>query len=633
MTLQRFDFARRQPRRAPNARFDKSEERVKRLKLLAVVAVVWVLVVAGRLVSLQINQRGQWEKWATKQHETGLTIAAERGPIYDRDNRLLAVSVPAASLYLRPQVLLASLKHENSPKDLRSTILATLVRELGGTPKEYEKLFQSKSPFVWIRRQMPREAAERLVNFNLPGIGSVLETKRYYPYNHAASTVIGRVGLDGNGLSGLEKRFDRLLDKGAHKWSVARDALGNLIHEASDTGSFELPRGQTLQVTLDAEIQTILDDELEQGRARANAKAALGVMINARTGEILALGQSPMPNFNLPVEATGNALRNLVAETVLEPGSIMKPLVVAAALQRGTVRASDLINCENGRYRVGKHTVKDVHPSATISVSDVVVRSSNIGMTKIGFMMGKENLYQSLRLLGFGTASGLNLPGESSGIFRNVSNWATIDVATHSFGQGIAVTPLQVVRAVGSLINGGVMMPLRLVENSTPLTKPTRIFSESVAKQVSQMMVDVVEDEEHGTGSKARLEGVRIGGKTGTAQKARTGGKGYQSGAYTASFVGFIDAQELGVADPLVLLVMVDEPRTDTIYGGMLAAPVFQKITQRTLKYLTMQRTQPRGLESESVPSPVSPAAPGRSPIRPVRAAPDVVIASDGRNA
>jgi cell division protein FtsI (penicillin-binding protein 3) len=263
----------------------------------------------------------------------------------------------------------------------------------------------------------------------------------------------------------------------------------------------------------------------------------------------------------------------------------MKPIVAAAAMDAGVVTPSEMINCEKGRFRYSTHTVKDVHPSGTVSFYDVVVRSSNIGMTKVGLRLGPEKLYAYLKRFGFGTDTDLGLAGETPGILRNVSGWAKIDTATHSFGQGVAVTPLQVVRATAALANGGVLPQLSVVMDDHGPALGTRVVSEKAANAARDMMYGVVEDE-HGTGGKAKIEGLRVGGKTGTAQKANPKGRGYMAGTYVASFVGFVDGSPLGVPRNLTAMVIMDEPRAKSIYGGTLAAPVFKKVMERSFKFM-----------------------------------------------
>jgi cell division protein FtsI (penicillin-binding protein 3) len=524
-----------------------------------------------------------------RQHLSEVTVASERGPIFDRNDKLLAVSVPAGSVYVRPKQV------KN-----RSDTVARLADLLNVPASTIAAKLESTKPFVWIERQVPRPLADKVAALELPGVGIVVESKRFYPYNHAASTLIGRVGVDGVGLSGIEGAYDKKLQGEHRRLTFRRDAFGNFIDVSTD-GSAELPRGEPLRLTIDAELQTIVDEELLDGRERANAKHAMAVMLDAETGEIVALSQAPGVNFNTKSGGGKAGLKNLLLETVFEPGSIMKPIVAAAAIDAGVARPSDIIDCENGRLRFGPHTIKDVHPEGSISIHDIVVRSSNIGMTKIGVRLGESRLYQSLRNFGFGEASGLGLGGESAGILRPVSAWAKVDVATHSFGQGIAVTPLQMVRAVSALANGGRLPSLHILADDTDMTL-RRVISEAAAREAREMMYGVVEDE-HGTGSKALVRGVRIGGKTGTAQKARANGRGYEPGSYIASFVGFADGGAIGVNRILSLIVAVDEPRTTSIYGGTLAAPVFQRIMQRSLHVLsTRQDIRPAEPRRESRP-------------------------------
>ncbi len=549
-----------------------------RLGLLAFIALAWGALLVTRMYSLQVADFATWQDWALKQHFADVELASERGPIYDRNNRLLAVSVPAGSVYVRP----ALVRDKPSAAQLLSKVLGMDRKAVA------LKLNQDK-PFVWIKRQLPREQAERVEALNIQGVGYMLESRRFYPYNQAASTLIGKVGIDGHGLSGLEEQYERHLRGAEVTARFTRDALGKMIEAPADVPlNTELPRGSEMHLTIDANLQMIVDEELAAGKANANAKSAMAALVDATTGEVLAISQAPALNYNVSAIKSKAEMTNKIAETVFEPGSIMKPLVAAAALQEHVVTPNEIINCENGRYSFGKHIIKDVHPSASIPFRDVIVRSSNIGMTKVGARLGKEKLYQYLRAMGFGSATGVGLPGESGGILRPVENWAIVDVATHSFGQGVAVTPLQMLRAMSAIANGGYLPSLRVLQDQ-PVAPPQRIYSASVADKVKDMLYAVVEDE-HGTGGKALIEGIRVGGKTGTAQKANPNGRGYLPGAYMSSFIGFVDGTSLGVPQKLTLMVVIDEPNTTSIYGGTLAAPVFNRIMKRALNHLTTQR-------------------------------------------
>jgi cell division protein FtsI (penicillin-binding protein 3) len=528
------------------------------------------------MYSLQVSDVERWQDWALKQHVAEVEVASERGPVLDRNGKLLAVSVPAESVYVRPKQV--------REKQLVAEQLAAV---LDVKPSLVREKLNSKQPFVWLKRQVPRFQSSKVAELKIAGVGTVLESRRFYPYNSAASSLIGKVGIDGVGLSGIESLFEKRLHEDHVKTRAARDAFGNIIQVASEESGegFELPKGEALQLSIDADLQIIMDEELEAGRAFSNSKAAMAVMVDSETGEILALSQSPSHNFNNPSSDSKNALKNLLVEAVFEPGSVMKPIVAAAAIDAGVVSSREMVNCENGRYPFSTHTIKDVHPSGVVSFFDVVVRSSNIGMTKVGVRLGQEKLYSYLRTFGFGQSTDLGLAGESAGILRSVSGWSKVDVATHSFGQGVAVTPLQVVRAVSALANGGVLPKLSVVIDEAGVPKGRRVVSEKAAAAARDMMVGVVEDE-HGTGGKAKIEGLVVGGKTGTAQKASPTGRGYMPGTYVASFVGFVDGTALGVNRTFTTMVIMDEPRAKSIYGGTLAAPVFQRIMERSVKFI-----------------------------------------------
>ncbi len=551
----------------------------KKFRLWAILffILLWVSLLVFRLYTLQVSEFSQWRTSAIKQHVTTIELASERGPILDRNGKLMAVSVPAGSVYVRP----------GQVRD-KELAIDQVAQALQMSESAVRKKFESKSPFVWIKRQVPKVHAEQVEGLGIKGVGYLLESRRYYPYNRSASTLLGKVGIDGKGLSGIEAVYEKYLQGEATRAHVARDGFGKEIEiPVREVASRSLPKGEPLALTLDARLQHIVEEELEKGRANANAKRAMSVMLDAETGEVLALAQSPSINFNTERVRSREQLKNIVLETIFEPGSIMKPFVAAVALEQGAARATDVIDCEEGSFPVGKHTIHDVHPSGAISFHQVVVRSSNIGMTKVGMRLGKEPLHLGLRSFGFGQSTGLDLPGETGGILRKPDSWAKVDVATHSFGQGIAVTPLQVARGLSSIANGGYLPEVKIIQDGAA-PKLQRILSPETSRRVREMMYGVVEDE-HGTGSKAMISGVRIGGKTGTAQRVREDGRGYEPGSYTASFVGFVDGQGVTVNRKLSLVVVIDQPNTTSIYGGTLAAPVFRKIMHRTLHTLSTQ--------------------------------------------
>ncbi len=545
-----------------------------RLKLVSFLILLWTAFLVFRLLSLQVLNPEKWIEWANRQHTSKIQIAAQRGKILDRNGLELAVSVPASSIFVRP----AEFEH----KDL---IVKVLAEELRMEPELIAKKLESESPFIWIKRQIHRHIAEKILAYNLKGVGEIEEARRVYPFAQSASTLIGKVGIDGNGLSGLESIHERLLSPEKLEVSVYKDALGKKI--IAENFNHQQVVGENLQLTLDAEFQQFASKELEKVVIEHKAKRAIAVLLNAKSGEVIALGQAPSENFNLEKVSSREAFFNYALQGSYEPGSTMKPMVAAMALNLGAVTIDEIFNTENGRFRIGRRTVKDVHGSSQLSVRDIVVQSSNIGMSKIAFKMGKENLYKGLRDFGFGQSTKLGVPGEAAGILRHMDSWAEIDIATHSFGQGVAVTAMQLTRAFAALVNGGFLPNLTLIAN-IPITNK-QVLTPEVSTQMRDTLVAVVE-QPNGTGKNAKIPGLIVGGKTGTAQKAKTDGRGYASGAYIASFMGFADGQKIGIDENFVLLVMVDEPHGSSIYGGTVAAPVFRRIMKNVFYTLAMRK-------------------------------------------
>lgn len=558
-----------------------------RFVILMIFASFWCVGLATRLYLLQISASTSWRDWASRQHTANLETATPRGEILDRTGRPFAVSVPAGSLFAKPKQISDPVR-----------VARALAAEIGVSERSLLQTLREQKSFVWVGRQLPRATVDRVLTLGLPGIGSLNESKRVYPFKEAASSLIGKTSVDGAGLSGLELQFDKALRSRTDATSVRKDALGNMIDVSDVSMNPRLHESGALRLTLDAALQTIVDEELERGRWEAKAKGAIALLVDAKTGDVLALSQAPTININNAV-LDSKGLSNRAVEAVFEPGSMIKPLIAGLALDSGIASENELIDCENGRFTVGSKTIKDVHPSKVITLRDVIIRSSNIGIAKVGLRMGPDRLYEGLRMLGFGSDTRLGLPGESNGILRPVEKWARIDIATHSFGQGIAVTAPQLVRAMAAVVNGGMLPQLRVVQGNGE-DEGIRVFSQRTAASIAEMMQAVVDDE-HGTGGKAAISGVLIGGKTGTAQKAREDGRGYAEGKYVAGFAGFADGTSLGLNQKLALMVAVDEPG-GAIYGGVVAAPIFRRIMQRVLHYLTTDQHLSNSENSPLVP-------------------------------
>jgi len=580
------DFARRGEIVGTDQSLKKTRHR--RLSLLIFLAVAWSGLIVYRLSFLQISNPSKWQGAATKQHFKPFTVSEPRAPIVDREGRLLSVSVSAGSIFFRPK----GVSQDDYPRIAQSIGKVTSLREDDLIAK-----MKADKPFIWLARQIPRPQADAVKKLALPGVDSMMESRRYYPFGDAASSLIGKVGIDGAGLSGLEKVYDLILKGDEANSNFARDGIGNIIEATPAVNVDRLDEREpgSLELTIDAYLQQIVDEELEAGRLSASATRAMAVLVDSETGDILSMGQAPNVDNN-KTGTSADALKNIIAETVYEPGSTIKPMIAAAGLDAGVVGRNELIDCEKGHFFFGKHHINDVHPVGIATLRDIIVQSSNIGIAKVGIKLGADDLYSYISKFGFGQNTGLGLPGETKGILRDVRGWAKVDIATHSFGQGFAVTPLQMVRAMSALANGGILPDLRVVRVEEDDIVGTRVISSDIARIVKDYLYAVVEDR-RGTGKNAIIPGLRVGGKTGTAQKAKKDGRGYDEGKYVASFVGFVDGKAAGVDKLLSLIVIIDEPNTDTIYGGTLAAPVFQKIMTRAIKYLGMSEELRRGID------------------------------------
>ena len=600
-----------------------------RIASIGLAAVAAVTLIAYRVYSLQGIDVQRWRQIAAKQHESSLTVYGARGTIFDSEGRTLAASVKTLALGVHPREIL--------PTELERyvTLLSPL---LGQSQQEVRLKLRSPKSFIWLEHGLAADLEERLKPEMLKALVYIPEFQRSYPQGQTAIAVLGRVGRDGVGLSGLERSYDKQLRAPTIHLPVRRDARGRLLQlvdytsdPMTDLGQLwdkvagkalsiapegsllevksanasvdttegleqGLPsdgvrsEGHAIRLTLDSFLQDIVEQELERGRIDAKAKRTFGVLVDAETGAILAMGQTPGVDPNDSKQLSPELLRNALIQDSFEPGSTIKPLIMAAAIDEKVVESDSSMDCESGSYRVGPHTVRDVHPQAVLSMKDVLVRSSNICMSKIGQKLGAKRLGEVVKAFGFGEPVRIELPGEAKGILRNSEGWAEIDVATHSFGQGFSVTPLQMVQAYSTLANGGLLVRPHLVASRDKLGKesiptPVRVLSPESARAVSDMLLGVIEDP-HGTGKAAAVPGMSVRGKTGTAQKARADGRGYDPDNVLASFIGYIEGSTALPNRKLVFYVAVDEPGVYPRWGGALAAPIFQRAMERIVAHL-----------------------------------------------
>ena len=548
---------------------------VGRLRITAGVLAVGLLVVLARLVQLTIVEGDLLAQRAAVQHRQRVTVKPYRGTIVDRNDRLLAFSVGAQSLFVRPQKLSADI----------DAAIPFMAAQLSLPVQQVYRTLHSSAPFVWLKRRVsPREAA-RVKALDLSGIDSVETERRVYPQGSLAAPLLGFANVDARGLAGVERVYDQYLHGKAARILGERDALGRTIFIH---GSPRRPDAFRARLTLDAKLQFLAERELGRAVQMSGARAGTVLILDPRTFAVLALAQVPTFDPNTPGDSAPDARRNRAISDCYEPGSTLKALLVAAALDSEQVRLQDQIFCEYGGYRVGRSTIHDVHSYGDLSVSQILIKSSNIGAAKIGQRLGKERYYQYLQRFGFGRKTGIDLPGEIAGILPTLQNWSRIKLVTASFGQGVAVTPLQLASAYAVLANDGMLMRPYVVSevlnakgDVVHANSPTRL-RQVIRPETAQQMLALLEHvvEPGGTGWRAQIKGFRVAGKTGTSQKVDPRG-GYSAKGRIASFIGIVPVER----PQLVILVVIDEPKT-AVYGGTVAAPVFQTIAQQALAQL-----------------------------------------------
>ncbi len=528
----------------------------------------WGLVIL-RAAQLQILPDSRLAQLARRQYRTQIDLPARRGIIVDRNGKELAVTVPSYSLYA-------------DPKEIRSPrrFAWLLARHLGYSAKTiFEKIHDRDRRFVWLARHLRKDFVSSLTRLHLRGLGSVEESYRVYPDNGLLSQVLGFVGEDGSGLSGLELQYDHMLKGQGRKFILERDARGRPL--LGDGKIFtDAPAGFDVHLTVDAELQFKLEQELMAAVRMHDADGAMGIVLDARNSDILAIATVPTFDLNRASQVTPGLWRDRVITDAFEPGSTIKSLVIAKALEAGITRPNSRYFCDNGRMKVDDRIIHEAdHPFGWLTTSEILMKSSNIGAAKIAFSMGQDRVRQALQDFGVGSRLGVDLPGESPGILQRLP-WRKHLLANIAFGQGVTTTPLQVAAAYAAIANGGILRSPRivseLVNEETGETKTfetrdiRRVLTPDVASTMRLMLTMVTSKQ--GTGYDARVPGYPVAGKTGTAQKD-VPGKGYVKGEYISSFAGFLPAN-----DPrFVIYVAVDNPRHE-YYGAQVAAPLFARV-------------------------------------------------------
>lgn len=560
-----------------------------RLRLAGGLLLLLLLAVALRAIQLQAFDGERLARMGERQHLQEWIVQPERGTIFGRQGDALAISIEAQSVYARPRRLKVTRK-----------VVADVARALGMKRGDVRRRMTASEPFVWLKRQVTPREAQRVRRLKIEGIGFYHEPKRYYPQGRLAGQALGVVGRDAQGLEGVERSYDRYIRGETSSWVVERDALGRRMLVAG-LDELKLQPGPDVHLTLDTALQHLAEKHLEATVKRYRAKGGTVVMADPYTGAIMALATYPFFDPNQYQTQERSRWRIRAITDTYEPGSVFKAVLAAAALEDGVVGLEDLIFCEYGKYFYGGRTIHDFKKYGWLSFAKVLQLSSNIGVTKVADKLGKERYHRYIRRFGFGEKTGIDLLGERKGKVRPHHQWYKVDLAATSFGQSVGVTPLQMVMAFSAIANGGLLMRPYLVdrvvgEDGRVLfrNKPEmlrRVVSRATARKVVDILKGVVA--EGGTGSRAALAGFETAGKTGTSQKADRVKGGY-SKKRVASFAGFVPADE----PRFVLLTLVDEP-TVQVYGGLVAAPLFQRIAGPALHALG-QKPDRRLLEAPS---------------------------------
>jgi cell division protein FtsI (penicillin-binding protein 3) len=556
-----------------------------RLILIYFSFVAFIGFVGFRLLQLQVWKNADLDSLANRQFQKTAKKAPFRLPIRDRNGEELAVNITAGSIFARPKLM----THRRKTAHLLSKIL-------GGTPAHWLSRFNTSKPFVWIQRQVSEETAKKVAQADLPGVFVEPENRRVYPNESLAANVIGFTDIDGNGLSGLERSLNEELLLKETKFALIRDGKGNPSYiDRHYLGAEVLAEG--IRSTLDRRIQNVVEEELDQALDRTGAKAVFAVVMNPYNGEILALGQRPAFDPNQPSHSSVQNYANRVVSHLFEPGSTMKVLFAAAAIQEGIMSSRTPIDCGQGSVTIGNRSIGEAessHRFGLLPLEKVIRFSSNVGAVKIVQQLGPERVRHTIETFGLTSKTGVELPGEVTSAPRPEAFSSPFQLATMGFGQGIAVTPLQMVTAFSPLANGGYLVHPRIILKGEPSSSPRKILSPNAVDGMRGLLVGVTE-EKGGTGIQARIPGIKVAGKTGTAQKYE-GATGYEGKKYYSSFIGFLPADH----PELLIGVMVDEPKFP-FYASQVAAPLFRGVAQRSLQILG---GAPRRWLAEAGPSP-----------------------------
>jgi cell division protein FtsI/penicillin-binding protein 2 len=545
-----------------------------RLYALSGFMCLWLVVICLRLVYLQIFCYGDFEQRAQHQQQRSFDLSPKRGIIFDRAGRELAMSIQVDSVFAVPTEI----------PDLANTI-SLIARITRDDPRVLLADCRARKTFCWVARKADAEVVERIRRMNLQGIHFQKEPKRFYPKRDLAAQMLGYVGTDDQGLSGLERQFNSELQGKPGKLMISVDARRRWFSSVEK----QPEPGNNLVLTVDQNIQYIAERELETAMEQTKAIAGTVIVQNPRTGEILALANRPTFNPNLRKEITVEALKDRAVSDIYEPGSTFKIVTVSAGLEEKITRPDEMFDCQMGSIVINGMRIRDSKAHGVLSVSDIIAESSDVGAIKIALRLGEDRLYKYIRAFGFGQQTGIELPGETRGLTKPVNRWSKVSIGAISMGQEIGISPLQLIGLISTIANDGVWVAPRIVAGTVePQSMPQtisfqpgenrRVLSPLTAAQMREMLQGVVL---HGTGRKAILEGYSSAGKTGTAQKVDPATGAYSKTKYVASFAGFAPINDAKVAVAVIL-----DSAVGLHQGGQVSAPVFQRVAQQVLEYM-----------------------------------------------
>jgi cell division protein FtsI (penicillin-binding protein 3) len=541
----------------------------RRLATVLTTVGVAALALLWRAVDLQVFDRDFLQEQGDARHLRQVSIAAHRGVVVDRNGEPLAISTPVDSVWVNPKLFIQARDRWSELADL-----------LDMSPRAVADLVDSRSgrEFVYIRRHIAPERADRIREHHIPGVFLQREYRRYYPTGEVTAHVVGFTDIDDQGIEGVELQYDDWLRGTPGAKRVLKDRLGRTV---KDVESLRPPEpGHALRLSIDRRLQYLAYRELKAAVRRHGARSGSAVVLDAKSGEVLAMVNQPSYNPNSLEDRGGARSRNRAVTDVFEPGSTLKPFTIAAALESGKYSPHTRIDTSPGFLRFGTDTVRDHRNYGLIDVAMVLKKSSNVGASLMALSLDPQTHVRLLSAAGFGVTTGSGFPGEAAGILPYRSHWSDIERATLSYGYGVSVTPLQLAHAYTVFANDGLLKPVTFVADGGRDLEPTRVLDARTARQVRAMLEGVVSA--GGTGTRAAVPGYRVAGKTGTAHKAGNGG--YAANRYLALFAGMAPA-----SDPrLVMAVVIDEPSVDEYYGGLVAAPVFSRVMAGALRLLNV---------------------------------------------